>query len=44
MNTGKIYTIQDFLLNIIKYGRTIGFLVSFPSLYIPDEERISLFK
>lgn len=44
MNTGKIYTIQDFLLNIIKYGRTIGFLVSFPNLYIPDEERISLFK
>lgn len=44
MNTGKIYTIQDFLLNIIKYGRTIGFLVSFPSLFIPDEERVFLFK
>ena len=39
MNTDKIYTINDFLLNVINYGRAVGILVSFPSIYIPDEEK-----
>lgn len=38
MNTDKIYTIDDFLLNVINYGRMIGFLVAFPSLNIPEYE------
>ena len=38
MNTDKIYTINDFILNIVNYGRMIGYMVAFPNIDISEPE------